>query len=99
MRILVLGGGVFLGAAILDSALARGHAITVFNRGRARSAWPADVQAIVGDRSSDLGQLAGRRFDAVIDLCGYVPADLRASVAALASADRYAFVSSVSAYA
>ena len=35
MRILVIGGGVFLGAALLESALARGHAVTVFNRGRA----------------------------------------------------------------
>jgi len=99
VRILVLGGGVFLGAAILDSALARGHAITVFNRGRARSAWPAGVESVVGDRGSDLGRIAQRRFDAVIDLCGYVPADLRASAAALASCQRYCFVSSVSAYA
>ncbi len=85
MRILVLGGGVFLGAAILDSALARGHAVTVFNRGRARSDWPAGVEAIVGDRSTDLALLEGRDFDVVIDVCGYVPADLRASAAALAN--------------
>src|SRR3954469_16701275 len=99
MRILVLGGGVFLGAAILDSALARGHAITVFNRGRARTAWPTGVEAVVGDRSSDLGRISGTDFDAVIDLCGYVPADLRASAAAFASCRRYCFVSSISAYA
>ena len=99
MRILIIGGGVFLGAAILDSALARGHAITVFNRGRSLSDWPAGVEAIVGDRSSDLGLLQGRDFEAVIDVCGYVPADLRASAAALASCGRYCFVSSISAYA
>jgi 2'-hydroxyisoflavone reductase len=84
MRILVLGG-VFLGAAIVDSALARGHAITVFNRGHARTAWPAGVDAIVGDRGSDLARVGGRRFDAVIDVCGFVPGNLRASAAALAS--------------
>jgi len=99
MRILVIGGGVFLGAAIVDSALARGHAITVFNRGRARRDWPAGVEAIVGDRSGDLGLLEGRDVDAVIDVCGFVPADLRASAAALASCRRYCFVSSISAYA
>ena len=99
MRILVIGGGVFLGAAIVDSALACGHTLTVFNRGRARSNWPARVEAIIGDRSSDLGLLQGRDFDAVIDVCGYVPADLRASAAALASCRRYCFVSSISAYA
>ena len=99
MRILVMGGGVFLGASIVDSALARGHAVTVFNRGRARSDWPAGVEAIVGDRSSDLGLLRGRGFDAVVDVCGFVPADLRASAAALASCGRYCFVSSISACA
>ena len=99
MRILVLGGGVFLGAAFIDSALARGHAITVFNRGRSRSDWPAGVEAIVGDRGTDLALLRGRDFDAVVDVCGYVPADLRASAAALASCRRYCFVSSISAYA
>jgi 2'-hydroxyisoflavone reductase len=65
MQILVIGGRIFLGAAVVESALARGHAIIVFNRGRARSAWPAGVEVVVGDRSADLGRLAGRRFDAV----------------------------------
>jgi 2'-hydroxyisoflavone reductase len=99
MRILVIGGGIFLGAAVVDSALARDHAVTVFNRGRARSDWPAGVEAIVGDRSSDLGLLEGRAFDAVVDTCGYVPVELRASASALASCGRYCFVSSISAYA
>ena len=99
MDLLVVGGGVFLGASLVDAALARGHRVTVFNRGRARSVWPADVEVAVGDRTSDLARVAGRRFDAVIDTCGYVPADLRASAAALAGVGRYCFVSSISAYA
>ncbi|MEO5843413.1 MAG: NAD-dependent epimerase/dehydratase family protein [Caldimonas sp.] len=99
MDLLLLGGGLFLGASLVDSALARGHRLTVLNRGRTRSDWPAGVEALVGDRSTDLALLAGREFDAVIDVCGYVPADLRASAAALASCPRYCFVSSISAYA
>ena len=98
MNILLLGGGLFLGAAIADHAAARGHRLTVFNRGRSRSDWPAGVEAVVGDRTSDLGRLEGRRFDAVIDTCGYVPADVRASALAFADADCYCFVSSISAY-
>ena len=98
MDILLLGGGLFLGAAIADDAAARGHRLTVFNRGRSRSAWPAGVEAVVGDRTSDFGRLAGRHFDAVIDTCGYVPADVRASVDAFADAGCYCFVSSISAY-
>ena len=100
MRILILGGGIFLGAATLDAALARGHRVTVFNRGRARSAWPDGVEVRIGDRVADLPLLAGRRWDAVIDTCGYVPADVQASAAALRNAcESYLFVSSVSAYA
>ena len=44
MRLLILGGGVFLGAAVLNSALRRGHTVTAFNRGRSRSVWPAGVE-------------------------------------------------------
>ena len=79
MRILILGGGIFLGRALLDAAQVRGHAVTVFNRGRARQEWPAAVQVIHGDRRSDLGRLAAAGpWDAVIDTCGYCPADVRA---------------------
>ena len=99
MHILILGGGVFLGATILRNALERGHELTVFNRGRAQSAWPEGVRAIVGDRSADLSALAGKRFDAVIDTCGYAPADVKKSVEALRDVKTYCFVSSISAYA
>ncbi|WP_457328540.1 NAD-dependent epimerase/dehydratase family protein [Rhizobacter sp. P5_C2] len=99
MRLLVLGGGVFLGAAVVDAACAAGHAVTVFNRGRSRSAWPAGVECIVGDRQHDLGALRGRRFDAVVDTCGYLPGDVRLSAEAFVDAGQYLFVSSVSAYA
>ena len=76
MELLLIGGGIFLGASLVDAALARGHRLTVFNRGRARNAWPEGVEALVGDRVGDLDALAGRRFDAVIDTCGYVPAEV-----------------------
>ncbi|HEY9067578.1 MAG TPA: NAD-dependent epimerase/dehydratase family protein [Burkholderiaceae bacterium] len=106
MNILILGGGVFLGAAALDAALRRGHAVTVFNRARSRTAWPDGVEAVQGDRAdrSALARLAsGRRWDAVIDTCGYVPADVRASAealrASLSASGRYLFVSSISVYA
>ncbi|MGZ5236937.1 MAG: NAD-dependent epimerase/dehydratase family protein [Caldimonas sp.] len=98
MKILIIGGGVFLGAAVLDSALDRGHELTVFNRGRARSSWPDGVEVLLGDRSSDLGALAGHRFDAVVDTCGYVPVDVQKSAEALRETPSYCFVSSISAY-
>jgi 2'-hydroxyisoflavone reductase len=99
LNILILGGGVFLGAAALQSAVLRGHAVTVFNRGRARSVWPDGVEVLAGDRATDLAALQGRRWDAVIDTCGYVPADVQASAEALRSCGCYLFVSSISVYA
>jgi 2'-hydroxyisoflavone reductase len=99
MKILILGGGVFLGAATLQSAVTRGHRVTVFNRGRSRTNWPEGVEALTGDRCTDLSALNNRRWDAVIDTCGYTPADVQRSADALRESSRYLFVSSISVYA
>ena len=100
MRILIIGGGVFLGRALLEAALARGHRVGVFNRGRARQDWPAGVDILTGDRRGDLAILAAAGpWNAVIDTCGYCPADVLPTALALAACPRYLFVSSVSAYA
>ena len=99
MKLLVLGGPRFLGRAIADAALARGHELTFFNRGHTNPELYPEVEKIVGDRAGDLGALRGRRWDAVIDNCGYVPHVVRASAEALVDSGRYLFVSSISAYA
>jgi 2'-hydroxyisoflavone reductase len=100
MNLLIIGGGVFLGQALLQSALEGGHTVTVFNRGQARSWWPPGVDWIVGDRKEDLHLLTGRRWDTVIDTCGYRPQDVEATCATLFDGcERYVFISSVSAYA
>ena len=98
MRLLVLGGTLFLGRHIVDSAQARGHELTLFNRGRTDPPIPG-VEQIHGDREHDLALLAGRSWDAVIDTSGYWPRAVRASAELLAeNVDRYVFVSSISAY-
>ena len=98
MRILVIGGTVFLGRSIVESAIERGHEVTLFNRGRSDpSAFPS-VEHIVGDRDGDIGSIAGGSWDVVIDTCGYLPRVVRAS-AELKVAPWYVFVSSISAYA
>jgi 2'-hydroxyisoflavone reductase len=102
MRILVLGGTVFLGRALTEAALAHGHHVTHFNRGR--SAPPdARVESLQGDRaeaSSMRKAFGDRRWDAVIDTSGYMPQVVRRSAEALREkAPRYVFVSTISAYA
>ncbi len=90
---------MFLGRAIAADALARGHELTLFNRGTTNPELFPEVERIRGDRSGDLAALESRTWDAVIDTSGYVPANVRASAELLRDSDRYVFVSSVSVYA
>ncbi len=99
MKLLILGGTVFLGRALADTALAGGHMVTLFNRGQHHAELYPEVEKLRGDRDSDLAALRGRRWDAVIDTCGYVPRVVRASAELLADAvDQYTFISSISVY-
>ncbi len=99
MRVLILGGTVFVGRHLVEAALARGHEVTLFNRGQHGPDLYPGVEKLRGDRDSGLDALRGRRWDAAIDTCGYVPRLVRASATLLANAvDHYTFISSVSVY-
>ncbi len=100
MKILILGGTVFLGRHLAAAALARGHRLTLFNRGRSHPRLFAGVEELHGDRRRDLGALRGRTWDAAVDTCGYTPGTVGAAAELLAaSVDHFTFISSVSAYA
>ncbi|MGK5628333.1 NAD-dependent epimerase/dehydratase family protein [Streptomyces sp. URMC 123] len=101
MKILVIGGTQFVGRAFVTEALARGHEVTTFNRGVSAADLPG-VEAVHGDRqvAADLERLVdgGRRWDAVVDTCGYVPRVVGAAARALSGhADTYLYVSSLAA--
>ncbi|WP_432824745.1 NAD-dependent epimerase/dehydratase family protein [Dactylosporangium sp. CA-092794] len=102
MRVLVLGGTWFVGRAVVEDATARGHDVTVFNRGVTAAPLPISVRRIVGDRESevDIRSLArSGPWDVVVDVNGSVPAVVRRSASVLADvAERCAFVSTISAY-
>lgn len=99
MKILILGGTRFLGRHLVDAALACGHEVTLFNRGKTNpDLYPE--KTILGDRDGGLDALAGRQWDAVIDTCGYFPRLVRDSAQALVdSVEHYTFISSISVYA
>ena len=100
MRLLILGGTHFLGRHAAEQALARGHEVTLFNRGTSAPGLFPAAEEIHGDRDGGLEPLRGRAFDAVLDTSGYVPRVVAQSAALLAPAvDRYLFVSSESVYA
>ncbi len=100
MHLLVLGGTGFVGRHVAEQALAGGHSVVVFHRGRSNPGVVAGAEHVLGDRERDLSPLAGRRFDAVVDTTGYEVRHVRAAARALAHPGlRYVFVSSISVYA
>lgn len=100
MKILILGGTLFLGRALTAAALERGHQVTLFNRGRTPGDPLPGVELLNGDRDGQLDALRGRSWDAAVDTSGYVPRLVRASAELLSgSVERYVFISSVSVYA
>src|SRR5574342_175956 len=100
MNILIIGGTRFLGRHLVDVALARGHGVTLFNRGQSNPGLFPELETIRGDREHDLEKLADRTWGAVIDTCGYVPRIVRLSASGLESGvGRYIFISSLSVYA
>ncbi len=100
MRLLIIGGTRFLGRALTEDALSRGHEVTLFNRGQTNPELFPKAERITGDRDGGLDALAGRSWDAVIDTCGYFPRIVRASAEALAdSVGTYVFISTISVYA
>ena len=99
LDILILGGTGFIGPHVVRHALARGHRITLFNRGRTNTHLFPEVEKLVGDRNDDLTALEGRRWDAVIDNSGYTPAQVGLSVNLLEGAtDQYLFTSTRAVY-
>ncbi|HMG20234.1 MAG TPA: NAD-dependent epimerase/dehydratase family protein [Kofleriaceae bacterium] len=122
-RILILGGTGFLGPKTVAAAVARGHQVTIFNRGRREKQLPLEIKVehLYGNRDPELPaedergpdgvllhpdaspkgleQLVGKRWDVVIDNSGYYPRMVSASAQLLAKqADRYIYISSISAY-
>jgi 2'-hydroxyisoflavone reductase len=101
LRILILGGTGFIGPHQVRYALARGHKVTVFNRGKNAQAWPGNVEELTGDRNlGDLSALEGREWDVCIDNPTTLPFWVRDAGRVLrGKVGQYIFISTVSVYA
>ena len=102
-KILILGGTGYLGPATTELAQARGHSVTMFNRGKTRPDLFPGVEKLHGDRDPKKGEglkaLETGTWDAVIDNSGYYPRMVGASAALLAPRTKqYLYISSISAY-
>jgi 2'-hydroxyisoflavone reductase len=102
MRVLMIGGTRFIGRHVVDQALDRGHEVTVFHRGRTGTdlfQGHDGVRMLTGDRNGDLSALGDGEWDATVDTCAYLPAQVQALADVLGErGGRYLLVSSVSAY-
>ena len=102
LNLLILGGTGFTGPFQVAYALARGHKVTLFNRGKRPSPeWPGTVEQLLGDRNNDLKSLEGdRTWDACIDNPTSVPVWVRDAGKVLKGrVGQYVFISTISVYA
>jgi 2'-hydroxyisoflavone reductase len=100
IRLLILGGTGFIGPHQVRYALARGHHVTIFNRGRQKELWPGPVEELLGDRNSDLKALTGRDWDVCIDNPTSLPVWVRDAASVLKGhIGQYVFISTISVYA
>ncbi len=98
MRILIIGGTHFVGRHLVAAAREEGHEVTVVHRGISCAGAPG-VEHLHADRDVDLGVLAGRAWDATVDVCAYWPAQVQSLAAALGErGGRHVLISTVSTY-
>ncbi|MGW2414624.1 NAD-dependent epimerase/dehydratase family protein [Streptomyces tubercidicus] len=100
MRILVLGGTLFVGRAIVEDALRTGAEVTLFGRGKTGTGLFPGLPRLIGDRDTgDYEALRDGVWDAVVDVSGYVPRHVGQAMDVLGDrAGRYLFVSSHAVY-
>ena len=101
LKILILGGTGFTGPFQVRYALSRGHAVTVFNRGKTHPGeLPKAAEQLLGDRNGQLDALKGRKWDVVIDNPTTLPVWVRDAAQILqGNVDRYVFISTISVFA
>jgi nucleoside-diphosphate-sugar epimerase len=101
MRVMVLGGTRFIGAAVVEELHAYGHELLVVHRGEHEPAELPEAEHLHAQRQ-DLPHLRGPvgEFDpeAVVDVCAYSAADAETALAAVGDDTRLLVVSSMDVY-
>ena len=100
LNILILGGTGLTGPEQVDYALARGHRVTLFNRGKTRPGlFKGKVEELIGDLNSDTSALKGKQFDVVIDNPTTLPLWVKNAAQYLkGNTKHYMFISTTSVY-
>ncbi len=86
MRVLIIGGTGLISTAITRALIARGDAVTLYNRGQTGADIPEGYDTITGNRKDytafEAQMAAAGSFDAVIDMIGFVPTDIESAIRA-----------------
>lgn len=103
MRILIIGGTGLISTAITRALIARGDDVTLYNRGQTEADIPAGYATITGNRRDytafEAQMVASGNFDAVIDMIGFVPADIESAIRAFSgNIGQFIFCSTVDVY-
>jgi 2'-hydroxyisoflavone reductase len=99
LKILILGGTGFLGPHIVNNAVASGHTVTLFNRGKTDPHLFPELEKLVGTRSGNLEPLQGRQWDVVLDTSTFMPNEVQKSCALLKpNVGHYLYISSTAVY-
>ena len=97
MRILIIGGTHFVGHGMARAALDAGHDVTLLHRNQTDEL--AGATHLLADRNGDLSVLGGPAWDATIDVCAYLPGQVRHLHEALGGrGGHHVFISTVSVY-
>ena len=102
----MLGGSVFVGRCLVETLVAGGDDVTVLNRGQTGTDLPPEVSLLVADRTDAASMrdaLAGRSWDAVYDVSGFVMVAGSGDIETLldlvdGSVGQYVYISSIMAY-
>ncbi|ANP74431.1 NAD-dependent epimerase/dehydratase family protein [Cryobacterium arcticum] len=103
LSVLFIGGSGVISAAAAELAVARGHRLTVLNRGQSDlQAVPAAAELLtadVRDAAAVRAALGERHFDVVVDFVAFTPEHVRADIEQFTDrCGQYVFISSASAY-
>lgn len=103
LSVLFIGGSGVISAAAAELAVARGHRLTVLNRGRSTLRAVPDAAEVlsvdVRDAAAVSVALGDRTFDVVVDFVAFTTDHVRADIAQFAGrTGQYVFISSASAY-
>ena len=102
-RVLFIGGSGVISTSSVRLAVAKGHRVTVLNRGRSSArSLPEQVETLVadaGDHAAVSAALGDREFDSVAQFRAFSPDHVAADIDLFAGrVGQYVFISSASAY-